>query len=359
MRSGVSARYNQNKGSEDILRTNTIASITSRGKANLDRMGVKQVSNTGGIIANINTPHTPRRATPVSKDSNPHQQTIVNTASPHRHISFTAHYTGYIWYKEGISHAELASNKGRWLTTLLSPFETWAESVVGDSMRSTLRQRHALIDRQLDRFLAEYPDVQILEIAAGLSPRGWRYRQKFPNLVYIEVDLPDMAAAKRLALSQIETSESRIEAIDLFSDEFQPLLDTLDSNKPLIIISEGLVNYFNKDMLSDLWTRLASGLKNFSVGVYLTDLYPEPVTRKLGRLIWQGSKVLKLMSRSAFAFHFVSPIEATEAMQTAGFKTCIVFQPSDQTRADPENRTSQETGSKHLGDLVWVIESKV
>ncbi len=311
------------------------------------------------ISHSINTPHTPRRATPVSKDSNPHQQTIVNTASPHRHISFTAHYTGYIWYKEGISHAALASNKGRWLTRLLSPFETWAESVVGDSMRSTLRQRHALIDRQLDRLLAKYPDAQILEIAAGLSPRGWRYRQKFPNLVYIEVDLPDMALAKRLALLHIEKPEPRIEAVDLFGDEFQPLLETLDSNRPLIIISEGLVNYFNKDMLSDLWTRLATGLKHFPIGVYLTDIYPEPVTRRLGRLIWQGSKVLKVMSRSAFAFHFISPTQATHAMQAAGFKTSLVFQPSDQTHVISNHQKSQETASEHLGDLVWVIESWV
>jgi O-methyltransferase involved in polyketide biosynthesis len=293
----------------------------------------------------------------VSQDSNSDQQKTIKTDSPHRHISFTAHYTGYIWYKEGISHAALASHKGRWLTTLLSPLEAWAESILGDSMRSTLRQRHALIDRQLDRLLEQYPDAQILEIATGLSPRGWRYRQKFPNLVYIEADLPDMAQAKRLALSQIETTEPRIEAIDLFGDEFQPLLDTLDSAKPLIIISEGLVNYFSKDMLNDLWTRLAIGLKRFPVGVYLTDIYPEPVTRKLGRLIWQGSKVLKMMSRSAFAFHFISPIDVTHAMQAAGFKTAIVLQPSDQTHTVSHNQKEQEIASKHLGDLVWVVES--
>ena len=295
----------------------------------------------------------------MSKDFTQNEQTAANTDSPHRHISFTAHYTGYIWFQEGISHAALASNKGRWLAKLVGPLETWAENIIGDSMRSTLRQRHALIDRQLDHFLAEHPDAQILEIATGLSPRGWRYRQKFPNLVYIEADLPDMAAAKRQALSQIEKPAPRIEAVDLFGDGFQQLLDTLDSKKPLIIISEGLVNYFTKDMLNDLWTRLATGLKRFPTGVYLTDIYPEPITRRLGRLIWNSSKVLKVMSRSAFSFHFISPTEAIHAMQAAGFKTSRVFQPSDKVQTVSKNEKNQDAISEHLGDLVWVIESRV
>jgi O-methyltransferase involved in polyketide biosynthesis len=279
----------------------------------------------------------------VSKAFNQNKSISAKSDSPHRHISFTAHYTGYIWFKEGISHAALASNKGRWLVRLLSPLETWAENIVGDSMRSTLRQRHALIDRRLDLFLVEHPDAQILEIATGLSPRGWRYRQKFPNLVYIEADLPEMAAAKRLALSQIESPTPRIEAVDLFGEGFQQLLDTLDPQKPLIIISEGLVNYFTKQMLHDLWTRLATGLNRFPIGVYLTDVYAEPVTRRLARIIWNSSKLLKVISRSAFTFHFVSPTQAIDAMRAAGFKHSQVFQPSDKAETAPQNEKSQDT----------------
>ena len=43
--------------------------------------------------------------------------------SPHRHISFTAHYTGYIWYQLGWSHAALASRKGHRLAALMHPLE--------------------------------------------------------------------------------------------------------------------------------------------------------------------------------------------------------------------------------------------
>jgi O-methyltransferase involved in polyketide biosynthesis len=275
--------------------------------------------------------------------------------SPHRHISFTAHYTGYIWFQEGISHPALASKKGRRLAKLVSPLETLAELTIGDSMRTTLRQRHGLIDRQLDRFLAAHPDAQVLEIATGLSPRGWRYRQKNPNLVYVEADLPDMADAKRRALAQFETPTPRIEGVDLFSVDFQALLATFDHSKPLIIISEGLVNYFTKDMLHALWSQLATGLKQFSVGAYVTDIYPEPVTRKLGQLIWHSSKLLRIMSKSAFAFHFIAPKEAVSAMAAAGFAHTQVFQPA----AERASQAPSMATDQHLGDLVWVIESHV
>ena len=283
-----------------------------------------------------------------------HQATpVTTTESPHRHISFTAHYTGYIWFQEGISHPALASSKGRKLAKLVSPLETLAEMTIGDSMRTTLRQRHALIDRQLDRFLAAHPDAQVLEIATGLSPRGWRYRQKYPDLVYVEADLPDMADAKRRALAQFEQPAARIEGVDLFSVDFQQFLATFDQTKPLIIISEGLVNYFTKDMLQQLWTQLATGLKRFPVGAYVTDIYPEPVTRRLGQLIWQSSKVLRILSKSAFAFHFISPVEAVAAMRSAGFRQAQVFQPAG------ERMQGQPSIDEHLGDLVWVIESRI
>ncbi|MEC7120300.1 MAG: class I SAM-dependent methyltransferase [Pseudomonadota bacterium] len=270
--------------------------------------------------------------------------------SPHRHISFTAHYTGYIWYQLGWSHAALASRKGHRLAALMHPLELLMERYVGGSMRSTLKQRHTLIDRQLDRLLDQYPDLQVLEIAAGLSPRGWRYRQKHPHLTYVEADLPDMAAAKRVALQHIEQPTPRIEAVDLFTDQLSTLLRSFDPERPLVVISEGLVNYFTQDMLVELWGNLAEGLSQFPVGVYLTDIYPEPIKHRLARLIWNASRLLKVLSRSAFTFHFQSPEDLRTLMNDTGFYKIKVFQPSND---DAPMRTD------HFGDLVWVIEAQI
>ncbi len=274
---------------------------------------------------------------------------IKQDVSPHRHISFTAHYTGYIWYLLGISHADLASSKGKRLATLLHPFESLAEKFVGGSMRSTLKQRHQLINKQLDQLIQQHPYLQIVEIAAGLSPRGWRYRQNNKDITYIEMDLPDMAAAKRLALKDIDP-EAKVIGVDLFDAAFAEHILTLDHNKPLVIISEGLVNYFTKEMLQELWQSFSDVLQPFEQGYYLTDLYPEPIKHKLAKLIWQSSKLLKVLSKSAFSFHFTSPQEVHNFLQQAGFRTVKVYQPKDELKV---NHTD------HLGDLVWVIKAQV
>ncbi|MDA1255585.1 MAG: leucine carboxyl methyltransferase, partial [Proteobacteria bacterium] len=98
---------------------------------------------------------------------------MTQQLSKHRHISFTAHYTGYIWYQMGISHPALATAKGKTLAALVHPIESWAEKYVGGSMRTTLKQRHTMLDHDLQELIQQYPDIQVLEIACGLSPRGW------------------------------------------------------------------------------------------------------------------------------------------------------------------------------------------
>jgi O-methyltransferase involved in polyketide biosynthesis len=54
-----------------------------------------------------------------------------------------------------------------------------------------LKQRHTLLDDQLKTLIEQYPQLQVLEIASGLSPRGWWFRQHYPEITYRELDLPD------------------------------------------------------------------------------------------------------------------------------------------------------------------------
>lgn len=268
--------------------------------------------------------------------------------SPHRHISFTAHYTGYIWYKLGISNPILATSRGKLLFNLLNPIETLTEKLTGQSIRYTLKERHRLIDRQLNTLIAQYPNLQVIEIAAGLSPRGWSYRQTHPEIRYIEADLPDMANIKQQALIKLGQPNAEIIGVDLFSTEFANYLQTLDTSKPLVIISEGLINYFNKDNLLKLWQVISQGLKLFPKGYYITDLYPEPKQNKIGSLLKEGSKVLKILSRSDVGLLFESPVEASNHFKKAGFNEVNIYQPSADTT--PMN-------GEHLGDLLWVVEA--
>ncbi|MCH7388819.1 class I SAM-dependent methyltransferase [Acinetobacter modestus] len=277
---------------------------------------------------------------------------MTQQLSKHRHISFTAHYTGYIWYQMGISHPALATTKGKTLAALVHPIESWAEKYVGGSMRTTLKQRHTMLDTHLEQLIQQYPNLQVLEIACGLSPRGWWFRQHHPNICYRELDLPDMAATKQAALQQIEPHVDDVLSVDLFTEAFANVFKVFDPKRPLVIISEGLINYFEKPLLQQLIQAIAIYGRDFKELHYLTDLYPEPTQNKLATIIWNSSRLLKLMSRSAFSFHFKTPAEVENFFHEAGFKQVEVLQPKEFFE-----QTRLENKEQHLGDLVWMIQA--
>lgn len=277
---------------------------------------------------------------------------MTQQLSKHRHISFTAHYTGYIWYQMGISHPALATTKGKTLAALVHPIESWAEKYVGGSMRTTLKQRHTMLDTHLEQLIQQYPNLQVLEIACGLSPRGWWFRQHHPDICYRELDLPDMAATKQAALQQIEPHVDDVLSVDLFTEAFANVFKVFDTKRPLVIISEGLINYFEKPLLQQLIQAIAIYGRDFKELHYLTDLYPEPTQNKLATIIWNSSRLLKLMSRSAFSFHFKTPAEVENFFHEAGFKQVEVLQPKEFFE-----QTHLENKEQHLGDLVWMIQA--
>lgn len=281
---------------------------------------------------------------------------MTQALSKHRHISFTAHYTGYIWYQMGISHPLLATSKGKTLAMIAHPIESWGEKYVGGSMRTTLKERHTMLDNRLRQLIEQHPNLQVLEIAAGLSPRGWWFRQHYPMIDYRELDLPDMANTKQTALKQIDANSPEVLSVDLFTEDFQKAFEVFDPSRPLVVISEGLINYFTKELLQQLIQSIAHYGKDFQSLHYLTDLYPEPVKNKLAKVIWSSSKLLKVMSRSAFSFHFVTPEQVRNFMQQAGFSKVQVVQPSLYFKKD---KTVVLNPEEHLGDLVWMIDASL
>ncbi|WP_180084690.1 MULTISPECIES: class I SAM-dependent methyltransferase [unclassified Acinetobacter] len=284
---------------------------------------------------------------------------MTQSLSEHRHISFTAHYTGYIWYSMGISHPVFATRKGKFLARLVHPLESWAEKNVGGSMRSTLKQRHAMIDQHLDQLIAQHPQLQVLEIACGLSPRGWNFRTKHPEIDYRELDLPDMAKIKTQALKQIDPHAPEVLTGDIFTQDFERIFQSFDPERPLVVISEGLINYFDQTLLNKLLQGITEYGASFQELHYLTDIYPEPVKNRLARFIWASSKLLKVMSRSAFTFHFQSPAELQQFFSHTGFEEVDVVQPA---LYFPQQQQDQvipfHDAEQHSGDLVWMVHAK-
>src|SRR5699024_5467059 len=143
-------------------------------------------------------------------------------------------------------------------------------------------------------------------------------------------------------------------SVDLFTADFAQAFQVFDPTRPLVVISEGLINYFDKDMLLQLLQAITHYGQEFKELHYLTDIYPEPVKNKLANFIWASSKLLKWMSRSAFSFHFTHPQQAQDFFQQAGFENITIVQPQQYFQDQPVNEFASD---EHLGDLFWMIHA--
>ena len=120
----------------------------------------------------------------------------------------------------------------------------------GGQLEPYLLARHRAIDALLERAIESDGITQVLEVACGLSPRGWRFATRYGDrITYVEADLPAMAARKRAALERIGTlgEHHRVEDVDALRDDgpesLGELTARLDRAEGLVIITEGLTGY--------------------------------------------------------------------------------------------------------------------
>src|SRR5436305_6924563 len=137
-------------------------------------------------------------------------------------ISPTAHYTGHVWRRNGLSHEELGTLEGRVLFDALEPAMLASRALGGPTLEALLLARHRIIDDALTGAIDGGRISQVLEIAAGMSPRGWRFAERYGDrLTYVEADLPDMAERKHRALERIASlgEHHRVVEIDAERDD--------------------------------------------------------------------------------------------------------------------------------------------
>src|SRR5262249_15013376 len=90
-------------------------------------------------------------------------------------ITPTAHYTAAVWARNGLSHPALSTTAGRLMFESTRPTMALFRALGGTKLEDQLLARHRLIDRLLDAAIDRGEVTQVIEIAAGLSPRGWRF----------------------------------------------------------------------------------------------------------------------------------------------------------------------------------------
>src|SRR5689334_182301 len=194
-------------------------------------------------------------------------------------ISPTAHYTGHVWGRNGLSHPELATLEGRLFFDALQPAMTASRLLGGPTLERMLLARHRIIDELLTEAIDGGRVTQVVEIACGMSPRGWRFAERYGDaLTYVEADLPDMAARKRRALEQIGSlgDSHRVVELDALRDDgpdsLAELASTLDRSDGLAIVTEGLLTYFGTDDVRGMWRRFATVGGGFASCLYIADM---------------------------------------------------------------------------------------
>jgi O-methyltransferase involved in polyketide biosynthesis len=242
-------------------------------------------------------------------------------------ISPTAHYTGFIWHRNGMSHPALVTAQGWLMFHALRPATAVYEMTGGPSLDRSLLARHWVIDELLGREIESGRIGQVVEVAAGLSPRGYQFASRYADadLRYVEGDLAGMAERKRRILESagLLGANHRVVELDALVDTGPRSIAAateglLDPERGTAVITEGLLGYLDTGTVESVWQRFARFLARFPRGMYLTDLHTESDARGLvGAKLFQ--KLLTAVARGQVYLHFEGAYEAERALESAGF----------------------------------------
>ncbi len=274
------------------------------------------------------------------------------------HISPSAHYTGYVWYRHRLADPAFVTPFGRFVHKLLWPVTWGARAGFGLDIEAFLLQRHLQIDAQLTEAIERRGVRQVVEIACGLSPRGRRFCSRYPELQYLEADLPAMSARKRLLLHGEGWLDGRhqVRAVDILAERgnqsLASLLASLDRSQPVVVITEGLVNYFPLELIEGFWSRLATGLSDFPEATYLTELYPDLREHPRYRQLRWGVELIGRLTRGSYPLHYRDHAEIVTGFQRCGFARVQVLDPS-------ADAGSLGLPAARLPGLVRVIQAQV
>lgn len=270
-------------------------------------------------------------------------------------ISPTAHYTGYVWFAHGHSHEAFATKRGRLMYQALRAPNVAAHAIGLPTLEGMLLARHRLIDLRLSQAIDAGEISQIVEVAAGLSPRGWRFCTRYgEKITYVEADLPGMITNKRRVLAALggETAHHRTVEIDALRDDgptsIASICGSLDPARGTAIITEGLINYFDRASVVAMWRRFSRALAPFPRGLYLSDIILREGNQN--PLIATFGALLGAFVRGKVHVHFANAADI-EATLAAAELDGVVLDPRDFALELPRLETAG-------AGVVRVIEAK-
>jgi O-methyltransferase involved in polyketide biosynthesis len=192
------------------------------------------------------------------------------------------------------------------------------------SLKHTLIQRHAGIEHLLQLSNCS----QVIEIAAGFSPRGSAVSAN-PSIRYFEVDLAPVIAAKRAMLQATPAGQAVLRRVNfaLLEGDVTAMDWTRFAACPSFIITEGLMMYFDRARQLAIWRDIVRFLRSRR-GEYVFDYLPvpdEPRRSFAGRFLSR----LRGPKRRAFPCDDRNRDEIADDLRAAGFKNIAVHSSVD------------------------------
>jgi O-methyltransferase involved in polyketide biosynthesis len=201
-------------------------------------------------------------------------------------ISPTARYVAHIRTFTDIPYAKEIAEE--------SQAERDFQALAGESAKSVIQFTPILEARYkaTDQIIAQRHITQVLEIAAGLSPRGLAMTEN-TDVIYVATDLPQiLAQIKALAeaiLAKLHTQRPNlyfrvVNALD--RDELLQAVSPFQPGRPIAIITEGLLPYLTQAEKETLAANIHDLLKQYG-GIWIT---PDVRTKQYLKRIVQDDK---------------------------------------------------------------------
>jgi len=203
----------------------------------------------------------------------------------------------------------------------------------GMTLEQMLLDRHLTMDARLERAIEAGDVGQVIEIAAGLSGRGRRFCQRYAaaELIYVEGDLAAMASRKRRLLGRAggQAAHHHVVELNALADDGPASLGAatsglLDPARGTAIVTEGLINYFDRPTVLAMWQRFAAFLSTFPAGLYLTELHGRASLERHAA-VRLFLRLLRAFARGRIHLHFADEPQAVACCLEQGFARAEVI----------------------------------
>lgn len=262
-------------------------------------------------------------------------------------ISMTARYTAAVWDRIGLPYASrFADLRGKAMVEAsLVAGRVLPRNIGAFLIDGALVPRHLF----MDEFVKQGGYQQVVEVAAGYSPRGMLFANL--GLRYVEVDRPNVMREKERLCAGIDAKRPMFLGLDATAPDFvDRVVAACDPRLKTVLITEGMSPYFARaDYVAVL--RNLRALAARLNAVFITDFYRNVRSPVLRGWMAFGSLAIKMIADSTHIYA-KNEAEIRAVFEEAGFTVRAIHRPA----ADPRYTRGKKPS---VTDWVFVVEAEV